>query len=141
MILGDRISNRLQQHGFAGAWRRDDEAALALPNWRDQVDDARRKIVGRDFHPQHLVRIERRQVVKEYFFARLLGRFKIDRLDFDQREITLAFLWRANLSANRVAGAQVELANLRGRNVNVVRARQIVVFRSAQKSETVGQRL
>jgi hypothetical protein len=40
MIGGDRVGDVLQQHGLAGARRRDDQAALALADRRQQVHDA-----------------------------------------------------------------------------------------------------
>ena len=46
---------------------------------------------------------------------------------------------RPHVAADRVAGLQVELANLRRRNINVVRAGQIVVVGRAQKAVAVGQ--
>src|SRR5207253_9744413 len=83
--------------------------------------------------------IERRQIVEENLFARLFGRLKVDGFDFDQSEVTLAFFRRTNLAADRVAGAQIELANLRWRDIDVVRAGQIVVLGRAQKTKTIGQ--
>src|SRR5262249_23144192 len=71
---------------------------------------------------------------------RLLRALKVDCLDLDKSEITLAFFRWANLPRNRVAGPKVELAYLRGTDVNVVRSRQIVVFRRPQKAEAVGKR-
>jgi hypothetical protein len=42
-VIGrDRVRDVLQQHGLAGARRRDDERALAFADRRDDVDDARR---------------------------------------------------------------------------------------------------
>ena len=83
--------------------------------------------------------IERRQVVEEDFVARDFGIFKVDGFDFDQREVTLAILGRTHLAGDGVAGAEIELADLRRRNVNVVRAGEVVVFRRAEKSESVGE--
>ena len=40
-----------------------------------------------------------------------------------------------------VAGAKAEAADLRGRDVDVVRARQIIGVRRAQKAEAVGEHL
>ena len=87
------------------------------------------------------VGIERRQIVEENLFARLFGRLKVDGFDFDQREVTLALFRRTNLAADRVAGAQIELANLRWRDIDVVRAGQIVVLGRAQKTKTIRQGL
>ncbi len=84
-------------------------------------------------------RIERRQVVEEYLIAGNFGIFEVDGFDLDQREVAFAVLGRANLAGDGVAGAQVEFADLRRRDVDIVRAGQVVVFRSAQEAEAVGQ--
>ena len=88
-----------------------------------------------------LLRIERREVLEEQLVARLLGLLEVDGLDLDEREVALAFLRRTNLTGDRVAGLQVELANLRRRDVDVVGARQVVVVGRAQESEPVRQHL
>src|SRR5439155_18862210 len=91
------------------------------------------------FHPQTPLGIERREVTEENFVARDFRALKIDGFVFDQREIALAVFWRAHLSGDGVAGAKVELANLRRRNIDIVRPGKIVVFRSAQESEPIGK--
>ena len=45
MVVGDRLGDVLQQHGLAGARRRDDQRALALALRRDDVDDPRRLVL------------------------------------------------------------------------------------------------
>ena len=67
--------------------------------------------------------IERREVVEEDLLARHVGVLEVDRLDLDQREVALPFLRRADLAGDGVAGAQVEAADLRRRDVDVVRDR------------------
>ena len=139
MILRHRLRDALQQHRLAGARRRDDQAALALADRRHQIHDARRQVVGRRLEVEALLRIERRQVLEEQLVARLFGRLEVDRLDLDQREVALPFLRRPDLARDGVAGLQVELADLRRRDVDVVRARQVVVVGRAQEPEAVGQ--
>ena len=139
MVRGDRLRDVLQQHRLAGARRRDDQAALALADRRQQVHDARGQVAGRRLEPQPLLRIERRQVLEEQLLARLIRRLEVDRLDLDQREVALAFLRRTDLARHRVAGLQVELPDLRRRDVDVVGARQIVVVGRAQESEAIGE--
>ena len=129
----------LQQHGLAGAGRRDDQAALALAERRHQVHDARRQVLGLGLELDALERIERRQVLEEQLLARLVGGLEVDGLDLDQREVALPFLGRPDLARHRVAGLQVELANLRRGHVDVVRAGQVVVVGGAQEAEAVGQ--
>ncbi len=103
--------------------------ALISPRW-----------LGR-FHLQAALGIKRRQVIEEDLVARDFRVFKIDGFNFNQREIAFAIFRRAHLAGDRVAGAEVELADLRRRDVNIVRAGEIVVFRSAQKSESIGETL
>ncbi len=86
-----------------------------------------------------LERIERREVLEEQLVAGLVGGLEVDRFDLDQREVALAFLRRPDLTGDGVAGLQVELANLRRRNVDVVRAGQVVVVGRAEEPESVGQ--
>jgi hypothetical protein len=112
-----------------------------LPSGRQQVHDARADIFARGFQLQPLLRIQRRQVVEQNLVARLVGRLEIDRLDLDQREIFLALMRRPHLSADGVAGFQIELADLRGRHVNVVRPRQVVVVGRAQEAVAVREDL
>ncbi len=83
--------------------------------------------------------IERRQVVEVDLVARFLRVLEIDGVDLEQREIPLAVLRRADLPVDGVAGAQAEAADLRGRDVDVVRAGQVIRFRRAQEAEAVGQ--
>ena len=139
MIGGYRVGERLQHHGFSGARRRDDQAALSFSNRAKQVEHAARQIFTRRFHFQAALGIERREVIEEYFISRDFGVLEINRLDFDEREIALTVFGRPNLSRDGVAGPQVELPDLRRGNVNVIRAGQIVVFRGAQEAEAIGQ--
>ena len=139
MVGGDRVGDRLQQHRLAGARRRDDQPALALADGRQQIHHAAGVVILDGLELQALVGIERRQVVEEDLVARFLGRLEVDGVHLDQREVALAFLGRADLAGDGVAGAQVEAADLRGRDVDVVRARQVIVLRRAQEAEPVGQ--
>ena len=129
----------MQQHRLTGARRRDDQAALAFADRRQHVHHAARIVVPDRFQLQTLVRIQRREVVEEDLVARFLGRFEVDRVNFDQREIAFAFFGRADLAGDGVAGAQIEPADLRRRDVDVIRSRQIVIFGRAQEAEAVRQ--
>ena len=85
------------------------------------------------------LRVERRQVVEEDLVACLFGALEVDRLDLDQGEVLLALVRRANVAADRVAGLEVEFSDLRGRDVDVVRAGQIVVVRRTEEAIPVGE--
>jgi hypothetical protein len=139
MIGGDGIGHGLQDHGFAGARRRVDQAALAFAHRAEKIEHAARHVLFGGFHLEAALRIKGRQVVEEDFVARNFRIFKIDGFDFDQREITLAIFGRADLAGDGVTGAKIELADLRRRNIDVVGAGKIVVFRRAEKTESIGE--
>ena len=141
VVLGDGVRDVLQDHRLAGLGRRRDERPLALPDRRDQIDDARGEAAPRRLEVELLLGIEGRQVVEEDLVPGVLGRLQIDRVDLEQREVPLALLRRADLPENGVAGPQVEAANLGGRHVDVVGPGQVVLVRRAQEAEAVGQRL
>ena len=130
MIGGDGIRDGLQHHRFAGTRRGDDQSALAFADGAKHVENASGEIFFGGLETDAFLRIERRQVVEEDFVARDLGVFEVDGFDFNQREVALAVFRRAHLSRDGVAGAQIELANLRRRDVDIVRAREIVVLRA-----------
>ena len=115
------------QHGLAGARRSDDEAALALADGAEQVHDAAADALAHGLHLDALLRVERREVVEEDLVAGLFGRLEVDGFDLDQREVLLALVRRAHVAGDGVAGLEVELADLRGRDVDVVGAGQVVV--------------
>src|SRR5262245_23048717 len=112
MILGDGIRDSLQQHRFSGAWRGNNQTALALANGHHEVHYASGQIVGSGFQLDTLVRVERCQVVEEDLVPSDVRMLEVDGLDLDQSKIALAILWGTNLSRNRIAGVQVKLANL-----------------------------
>ena len=132
---------RLQQHRFAGARRGDDEAALAFADGRQQIHDAAADGFAHGLHLDAFLRIERGQVVEEDLVACFFGRLEVDGLDLDQGEVFFPFVRRADVAADGVAGFEVEFANLRGRDVDVVGAGQIVVIGRAQEAVAVGQDL
>ena len=74
---------------------------------------------------------------------RRLGILEIDPGHLEEGKVTLAFLGvgPADLPLDRIAGAQRKAANLRGRNINVVRAGEVVGVRRAQEAEAVLQDL
>src|SRR5262249_319062 len=84
-------------------------------------------------------RVQRREVVEKDLVAGFIRVLEVDRFDFDQGEVTFSIFRRTNLSRYGVARAQVELANLRRRDIDVIRAWQIVVVRGSEKSKTIRQ--
>ena len=73
--------------------------------------------------------------------ADLLGILEIDRIDLEQREIAFALLGASDNALDRVAGAQTKFADLRGRNINVVRPGEIIGVGRTQEAEAVLQHL
>ena len=144
MIGRDRVRDVLHQHGLAGARRRHDQRALSFADRGDDVDNPCRQVFSRgvlEFEPETLIGKQRRQIVEIDLVLGLFRVLEIQRIDFQQREIAFAFLRTANVAFDRVAGAQSEATDLRGRDVDIVRPRQIVGVRRTQESETVGENL
>lgn len=124
MVSRDGMRDVLQQNSFTGTRRRDDQSTLALAKWRDQIDHTRRQILRcrkLQLHLEPLIRIKRRQVIEVNLVTDLFRIVKIDRVDFEKREITFAFLGSTDRPLDSIAGLQRETANLRGRNVDIVR--------------------
>ena len=144
MIGGDRGGDVLQQHRLAGLRRRDDQAALTLADRRHQIDGAGGQILGRTvaaLELQPLGRMQRRQILEQHLAARALRRIEIDLADLEQREIALAVLRRTDQAGDRIAGAQIEAANLARGDVDVVRTGEIARVGRAQEAEAVLQDL
>jgi hypothetical protein len=112
VVLGDAVGDTLQQHRLAGPRRRDDQAALTLAERRQQVHHPARQVGVLGLERELFLRIERRQVLEEDLLLRLLWRLEVDRFDLDQGKVPLAVLRRTDDARDRVAGVQVELADL-----------------------------
>src|ERR1700741_4879015 len=110
MIGGNRVRQVLQEHRLAGTRRSDDETALTFADRSQQVHDAGANVFANRLQLDPLLRIQRSEVVEEDLVARLFGRLEVDGFNLDQGEILLAFMRRTNLSANGIAGFQIELA-------------------------------
>ena len=139
IIFENRVGDFLHQHRFACAWRRDNQAACAFANRADQIQNARAQFVRRRFQDEPLVRKQRREIFKKRFFLRLVRVFTVHRLDFQQREKFFLFLRRTDLAGDQIAGLQIKPADLRRRNVNVFRARQVIKTLRPQKTEAFRQ--
>ena len=137
MIGRDGVGNILQEHGFAGARRSDDQSALTLADGNQHVHDAGAHVVSHGFELQAFLRIERRQVVKENLVAGFVRRLEVYGFDLDQREVLLALVRRTDLAADGVTGLEVELANLRGGDIDVIGPGQVVVIRGTEEAVAV----
>ncbi len=139
MVRGNRIRDVLQEDRLTSTRRSNDQAALTLAQRNHHVDNPR-AVVGRlELKVDPLVRIQRRQVIEENLLGILLRRLEVDLFNLQKREITLAFLRGADRSADRIASAETEAANLRRGNVYVVRTGQVVVIRGTEEAEAIGQ--
>ena len=142
MIGGDGVRDVLHQHRLAGARRRHDQRALALADGRDDIDHASGKILSRgivDLHAETLIGEQRREVVEIDLVLGLFRILEIERVDFEQREITFAFFRAADVAFDGVAGAKAEAADLRGRDVDVVGAGQVVGVGRTEEAKAVGE--
>src|SRR3546814_13348069 len=106
--------------------RRHDQAALALTDRRDEVDDPRRH-VGRVIGPlegELLVGEERGQVLEAVAVAGLLRVDAVDRVDPQQRRVLLVAQGGTAGADDVVALAAAELPGLLDRDVAVVTRRK-----------------
>ena len=94
---------------------------------------------GGGFQDEPLVREQRREVVEMRLVLRLVRVFAVHGLDLEQREELLLFLGRPDLAGDQVAGLQIEPADLRRRNVNVLRAGQVIETLRTQEAEAFRQ--
>src|SRR3972149_6143800 len=83
-------------------------------------------------------RMQRGEVLEQDLVLARLGRLAVDLVDLDQREVALAVLGGADLALDGVAGVQVEAADLRGADVDVVGAREVGRVGGARGGGTVG---
>ena len=141
-IIGiDGIGQRLKQHCFARAGRGHDKPALAAADGGHDVDNPVGEIFFAVFHHQLLIGIDGREIVEKNEIFCIFRRFEADFRHLEQSEIAFAFLGRANLSGNHVALAQGKAADLRGRNVDIVRPRHVAAQGGSQEAETIRQNL
>ncbi len=141
MVRRDRVGDRLQQHRLAGSGRRYDQAALALPDRRDQVHYAAAELLLFRLQAHVLRRVIRRQIIEENLLTRFFRWFEADCVDTNQSEIILTVFRRAHLAGDRIPRAQIEPADLRRRDIDVIRSRQVVVVGRPEEAETLGQGL
>jgi len=96
-------------------------------------------VLADGLHLDALLRVERRQVVEENLVASLFRRLEVDGLDLDEGEVFLAFVRRPYIAGDGVAGLEVEFADLRRGDIDVIGTRKVVVVGRAEKAVAVGQ--
>src|SRR3546814_4660293 len=114
----DRPGDLFHDRGLARLRRRHDQAALALTDRRDEVDDPRRH-VGRVVGPlegELLVGEERGQVLEAAAVAGLLRVDAVDRVDPQQRGVLLVAQGGTAGADDVVALAEAELPGLLDRS-------------------------
>jgi len=141
MVGDDAVGDIFKKDGLAGPRRGDDQGALPLADGDEDVHDPRGKVFRVAFELELLVGVQRGEVVKEDLVPGLLGPLEVDRVDLQEGEVLLPFLGRPDLAGHGVARTQVEAADLRGGDIDVVGPRQVVVIHGAQEAEPVGQGL
>ncbi|MCY1407255.1 hypothetical protein D9M71_225500 [compost metagenome] len=144
VVTRDVRRDVLQHDGLARLRRSNDQATLALADRCAQVDNTAGEVFGGAVTGLHLHahgREQRRKVFEQDLVLRVLGTVEVDRVDFQQGEIPLAFFWRANLADDGVAGAQVETTDLAWGDVDIVWAGQVGSIRRTQEAEAVLENL
>ena len=134
VVALDRPDDLLHDRGLADLRRRHDQAALALADRREQVDDpaGEQARVVEELEPELLVREQRREVLEPRAVARGVGRHVVDLVDAQERRVLLVARGRAGLALDEVALAEREAADLRGGDVHVVAAGEVA--RGAQEA-------
>ena len=136
-VRRDSVGKRLKKNRFAGSRRRDNEPALTAAYGGKEVDDPVGVILGAVFHDELAHGVHWRQVVEEHEIACLVGILEADAGYFQQGEIAFALSRRTDLPRNNVSLAQGKFAYLRGRNIDVIRTRQVGAEGRAEKTEAV----
>ncbi len=141
MILGDRVGHLVKQDCLSRARGRHDDAALAFANRCHDIDDAHAEIAVLRLESEPLIGILWAQVVERDAILGLLGIFRVDALDLEQREVPFPRLGRPYLSTDLVSRSQAESLYLRRRDVDVVRPREVAPVLAPQKPVPLGQNL
>ena len=139
VVGADGLGDVLENDGLAGLRRRHDEATLAFPQGRDQVDDARDQVRGTAvaaFEHEALFREQGGEVLEQDLVLPGVRLAHVDLVDLEQGEV-LPVLGRADLAGDAVAGAQAETPDLAGRDIDVVGTGEVGTARRAQEAESV----
>ncbi len=122
------------EHGLADLRLRDDEAALALADGREEVEDAPGDLRRRRFEAQPLGREVGRQVLERRPLLHLLGRLPGDGADVGEGEEALVLARRAHVGLDGVAEAEGVGLDLLGGDEDVVGRGQVVVLGAAEEA-------
>ena len=131
IVGGDRGGYLLDDRRLAGAWRGYDKAALTEAHRREQVDEAHGE-VGRLRSRRDALKLDapgrmyRREIVELHEALPFGGQMTVYGIDAGEGERTLlAAIWTfapgvADGTIDDIAGADVEAADVVGRNVHVI---------------------
>jgi hypothetical protein len=136
-VRSDRRGDVLEHGRLAGLRRGDDQAALALPYRRHEVDDARGDELRAVFEAEAHVGVDRREIGELGTAPVGLGVVAIDRVRALQRRVLLVVLGWADLTAHVVATAQLVPAHGRHRDIDVRVTRQVAG--GAQEAVALGE--
>ena len=138
MILLDGAGNFLQEDRLTRFRRCDDQRALAQSDGRDKIQQSHGGIARpvRAFQRQPSVWMNRRQRIERPAHARDFGVVPVDGLDIHQRVVSIAQPLRPRLADDFVAAVQIESADLRNGNIDIVRPRRSVL--RTQKAVSAG---
>ena len=139
VVRENGLGHFLEQDGFAGAGWADDETTLAEADGDEHVDDAHFDLVAGRFHDDSTLRVNGREIVEEDFAREQVRIVAVDRFDAEQREVAFVFFGWADCAGHGVAVAEAEAADLAWRDVDVVRAAQVVIVGAAKEAEAIGQ--
>ncbi len=142
MVGDDGVRDVLQHHRLTALRRSYQQSALAFADRCNDVDDASGDVFLAThvaLKTQMLVGVQRREVLEQDLVLAVFRRLTVDLVELDHCEIALAIFRRADFTFNGVTCVQVETADLRRRNVDVVGACKVGNVGRAQETEAVRQ--
>ena len=119
--VDDRLAEVLEQRRLARLGRRDDEPALALPDGRDDVDDAKADLGALARELEGLVRVDRDEVLEVGERLVLLGLHPASLRDFYEYAATVTTIAGEAFDLRPVAQAVVPCNDVRDHDVFALR--------------------
>ena len=136
MISGDGVANLFEDGRLARARRRDDDAARAFADGRDEINHARLDQVRRGFELKFFNRVNAREVLEADDFRVILKRQVVD--FFHGLELRAGAAMRRLRGADDVAALAQKIATDGvWRDEDIGRLRVIMILRRPQKAEAL----
>ena len=142
VVCGNGVRDVLHQNRLTGLRACNDEAALALTDRGNDVDQTPREVfltAHVAFKLQRDVGEKRRQVFKKHPVLDGFRSLTVDGVNLYKRKVAFVVFGRTHFAFNGVARVQIKAADLGGRNVDVVRGGEIARIGTSQKTEAVGK--